>query len=109
MRVLGRHGVHPGEREQPQPFDLDLILDVEATRARRSDALEDTVDYAAIEARVRSIVETTSFALLERLGQEILDALLADRRIRNAEIAIGKPGLLGGATPVVRVRAQNAL
>lgn len=107
MRVLGRHGANPGERDRPQPFDIDLVLDVDATRARRSDALEDTVDYAAIEARVRSIVKTTSFALLERLGQEILDALLHDRRIRAAEIAIGKPGLLDGATPVVRVRAQN--
>jgi len=107
MRVLGRHGANPSEREQPQPFDLDLVLDVDVTRARHSDALEDTVDYAAIESRVRSIVETTSFALLERLGQEILEALFADPRIAHAEIAIGKPGLLGGATPVVRLRARN--
>ncbi len=105
--MFGRHGANPGERQQPQPFDLDLVLDVDVARARHSDALEDTIDYAAVEARVRSIVETSSFALLERLGQEILDALLTDRRIRNAEVAIGKPGLLGGATPVVRLRARN--
>ncbi len=66
------------------------------------------MDYAALEARVRSIVETTSFALLERLGQEILDAIMTDRRIRSAEIALAKPGLLSGATPVVRLRARNA-
>ena len=107
MRVLGRHGALPGERDRPQPFDVDVVLDVDVARARRSDALEDTIDYAAVEARVRTIVEGTSFALLERLGQEILDALFADKRIGGAEIAIGKPGLLAGATPVVRLRARN--
>ncbi|HXF33614.1 MAG TPA: dihydroneopterin aldolase [Candidatus Acidoferrales bacterium] len=107
MRVFGRHGANPGERERPQPFDVDLVLGVDVKRARRTDALEDTVDYAAIAARVRSIVEGTSFALLERLGQEILDALFEDRRIESAEIALAKPGLLSGATPVVRLRARN--
>lgn len=107
MRAFGRHGANPGERERPQPFDVDLILEVDVKRARRSDALEDTVDYAAIEARVRSIVETTSFALLERLGQEILDAVFSDRRIASAEIALAKPELLAGATPIVRLRERN--
>jgi len=84
-----------------------VILRVDVSEARRSDALADTVDYAAVASAVRSIVETSSFALLERLGQEILDVLMRDRRIVEAEVAIAKPGLLAGATPVVRVRAKN--
>lgn len=108
MRVFGRHGANPGERDQPQPFDVDLTIDADVGPARRSDALEDTIDYSEIEARVRSIIETTSFALLERLGQEILDAVMTDQRIKGAAIAIGKPGLLAGATPVVRLHARNA-
>lgn len=107
LRVLGRHGANPGERERPQPFEIDLVLEADLARARRSDALADTIDYDALSARVREIVATTSFALLERLGEEILTALLADRRILAAEIAIAKPGLLGGATPRVRLRATR--
>jgi dihydroneopterin aldolase len=56
---------------------------------------------------VRRIVASTSFALLERLGQEIMDGLLTDSRIVAAEVAIAKPGLLHGATPLVRVRARR--
>lgn len=107
LRVLGRHGANPGERERPQPFEIDLVLEADLARARRSDALADTIDYDALSARVREIVATTSFALLERLGEEILTALLADRRILAAEIAIAKPGFLGGATPRVRLRATR--
>lgn len=107
IRAFGRHGANPGERERPQPFEVDVILRVDVSEARRSDALADTVDYAAVASAVRSIVETSSFALLERLGQEILDVLMRDRRIVEAEVAIAKPGLLAGATPVVRVRAKN--
>jgi dihydroneopterin aldolase len=107
LRVLGRHGANPGERDRPQPFEIDVVLEVDLAAARRSDDLEDTLDYAAIDARIREIVTTTSFALLERLGQAILDALLADRRIRVAEVSIAKPGLLAGATAVVRVRSKG--
>lgn len=52
-------------------------------------------------------MSATSFALLERLGQVLLEALLADERVRAAEVSIAKPGLLAGATPVVRVRAAR--
>jgi dihydroneopterin aldolase len=46
--------------------------------------------------------------LLERLGQDMLDTILADPRIRAATVQIAKPRLLAGATPVVTLRAQRA-
>lgn len=103
IRAYGRHGADPGERDRPQAFDLDVELDVDLTRARSSDALADTVDYAAVHARVVGLVKETSFALLERLGEEVLVMLLQDARIRSARVRIGKPHLLAGATPCVTV------
>ncbi len=51
IRAYGRHGANPGERDAAQPFDLDveLVADVDL-RARTSDDLADTIDYAAIHA-----------------------------------------------------------
>lgn len=107
LRVQGRHGALPGERDRPQPFVIDLVLEVDVARARRSDDLSDTIDYATVAADVRRIVEQTSFRLLERLGDEILAMLLRDERVISAEIAIAKPAKLDGATPVVRLRARS--
>lgn len=106
MHVFGHHGANPGEQDIAQPFDIDLLLDVDLRAARASDALADTVDYAALHALVGGIVARERYALLERLGQTILDAVLADSRIRHARVRIAKPRLLAGATPAVTLSAD---
>ena len=108
IRAFGRHGANPGEKDVPQPFDVDLTLDVDLAAARGSDALADTIDYAKLHATVVRIVAERSFDLLERLGQELLEEVLADVRIVRASVRIAKPGLLAGATPAVTLRAERA-
>jgi len=105
IRAHGRHGALPGERDRPQPFDIDIDIELDLTAARKSDALEDTLDYAALHARVVHIVSERSFRLLERLADEILNDVMTDRRIARADVTIAKPGILDGATPSVRVTA----
>ena len=107
MRVWGRHGANPGEREVVQAFDVELALGVDLRAAARSDALEDTIDYSSVHATLIGIVQSQSYALLERLAQAILDAIFSDIRIRSADITIAKPGILGGATPSVTLQRLN--
>jgi 7,8-dihydroneopterin aldolase/epimerase/oxygenase len=107
MRAYGRHGASASERERLQPFDLEVEIEADLTAARRSDVLEDTIDYAALHERIVGLVANSSFALLERLGQHILDDLLGDARIVCARVTIAKPGSLGGATPAVTVSAAR--
>jgi dihydroneopterin aldolase len=104
IRVFGRHGANPGEKDVPQPFDIDVSLDVDLSSARTSDALADTVNYDALH---KAIVRDRSYDLLERLGQDMLDAILADPRVARASVQIAKPQLLAGATPVVTLRASR--
>jgi len=104
IRVFARHGANPGERDVPQPFDIDVTLEADLRAARASDKLADTIDYAALHAAIMRVVAKTSYSLLERLGQDVIDAILADTRIVSAQVCIAKPGLLGGATPAVTVR-----
>ena len=107
IRVFGRHGANPGEKDVPQPFDIDVALEVDLGNARRSDALADTIDYDALHTAIVRIVRERSYDLLERLGQDVLDAIFADPRIVQASVSIGKPRLLAGATPVVTLRQQR--
>lgn len=107
MRVMGRHGAYEGERDAEQPFDLELRLELDLRAAESSDALADTIDYDALHKRIAGIVQQTSFALLERLAGEILVAVFADARIARAELSIGKPGILGGATATVTLAREN--
>jgi len=101
IRAWGRHGANPGEKDRPQPFDLDVRLEADLTHAERSDALADTVDYDALHRDVVAIVETRSYDLLERLAGEIAARALADPRVTRVRVSIAKPRLLAGATPVI--------
>jgi dihydroneopterin aldolase len=107
LRAYGRHGVSEAERAHPQPFDVDVCLEVDADRARSSDEIGDTIDYAALGERVRHVVETTSYALIERLAQEILDDVLRDGRVASARVTVAKPHALAGATPSVTLAAAR--
>lgn len=109
IRAWGRHGADPGEQGVPQPIDVELVIEFDAAAARASDDLRDTIDYAALHAEVVDIVTRTSCRLLERLGELILEAAMRDERVVAARVALAKPGLLGGATPVVTLgRTRSA-
>lgn len=101
IRAWGHHGANPGEQDVAQPFDIDLAFELDLRPARASDDLADTVSYAEVHAAIVRIVARERFALLERLGEAIFDALFADPRIARARVSIAKPRLLAGATPVV--------
>jgi dihydroneopterin aldolase len=107
IRAWGRHGANPGEQDVPQPLDIDLTIELDLTHARATDALNDTVSYADMHARVVRTVARECCALLERLGELILDAVMSDTRIARAHVSIAKPRLLAGATPVVTLHRER--
>ena len=107
IRAWGRHGANAGEQDVPQPFDIDVLFELDLAAARASDALADTVSYADVHARIVRTVARERYALLERLGEVILDELMSDTRIAHARISIAKPRLLSGATPVVTLYRER--
>ena len=46
LRVFAYHGVNAEEKEKGQPFELDVTLAADLSRAGQSDDLSDTVNYA---------------------------------------------------------------
>jgi dihydroneopterin aldolase len=107
VRVFGRHGANPGEREREQPFDVNVRIELNLQAASHSDDLNDTLDYAQLHQRIAAVVQSTSFVLLERLGSELLHEIFRDPRVARAEVQIAKPQLLDGATPSVRLCREN--
>jgi dihydroneopterin aldolase len=108
IRAFGHHGADPGEKVVAQPFDIDVTLELDLSAARRSDALADTLDYSTLHATIVRLVADRSYDLIERLGADLLDAILADPRVQRASVRIAKPELLAGATPAVTVHAVRS-
>jgi dihydroneopterin aldolase len=90
-------GVSEAERSMRRPVRIDLELGVDLEAAGVSDDLGDTLDYAAVHARVVDVVEGRAHALVEALGRRIFDALFAEfERIDWIAIEIRKPNPLAG-------------
>ena len=102
LRLFGRHGVHPHEKEQGQDFVFDVDLDVGERGV--SDRLEDAVDYREVALAVQAVSDARSYDLLEALAAGVAEELLrrfgAERvLVRVAKPAV-KPGGLDGTAGV---------
>ncbi len=90
LRVLGTHGALPGEQDQPQPFELDLVVETDLADAARSDDLATTVDYGRLVEDARRIVATGRFQLLEALAEAIAEAVLGEERVTSVTVGLRK-------------------
>jgi dihydroneopterin aldolase len=91
LRVLGRCGVLPLEREQDQPLDIDVDLDCDLSVAGGSDELADTIDYGAVCQQVEAAVRERPANLLEHMAHRVLSAVLdLDNRIEAVTVGVRK-------------------
>jgi len=88
LRVLGTHGVLPEERDRPQPFEIDIDMEVDLRRAGRSDQLADTIDYGAVAEAVAAAVAGPHVDLLEHLADRIATAAWEAARRQSVPSAL---------------------
>ncbi len=87
IRCEGRHGVPDEERERPQPFVVDLEIEVEAAE----DDLSATADYDGVLRVVRGLVATESFHLIETLARRIAEVVASQPGSLSCRATVHKP------------------
>jgi len=90
LRELGVHGVLPEEQTRPQPFEVDVEIDVDLKAAGESDNLDDTVDYSAVAEAVSRVVRSERYHLLERLATRIAEVCRGDPRVVAVSVTVRK-------------------
>jgi 7,8-dihydroneopterin aldolase/epimerase/oxygenase len=102
IRAEGTHGARTGEKDEAQPFVIDLDLEVDVG----DDRIDGTADYRNVTERARAVVAEGSFDLIETLAEEIAKACLAFDRVMRATVVVHKPraaerlGIQGAAAAV---------
>jgi dihydroneopterin aldolase len=89
IEVEGRHGVFDEEQERPQPFVIDLELEVNPTE----DDLAATADYAQVVSVVRGLMATESFRLIETLAMRVARVVADLPGVRSCRAKVHKPGV----------------
>ena len=112
MVFQARHGVHDREKVNAQRFEVDVDLLLDLQPAGLEDDLARTLDYGRVYETVRTIVESTTFNLIEALAEAIAHELLSDFpgleevtvRVRKPEVQLGGPLRFAG----VQVRRRRS-
>jgi 7,8-dihydroneopterin aldolase/epimerase/oxygenase len=91
LRIFGRHGVYPEEREEGQDFLFDVELDVGDRGS--SDRLEDAVDYNAVARAVREVSAAQNYSLLEALAGAVADELESRFAAERVLVRVTKPAV----------------
>ena len=93
-------GVYDWERRIRQNVVIDLEMDCDARRAAASDAIEATIDYKRVAARVVEFAGQSQFALVETLAERIAQLLIAEFGVAHLRLTVRKPGALAGCGSV---------
>lgn len=96
VKVETRLGVPDWERMVAQTIVLDIELAMPHSRSCQSDAIEDTIDYGHIVARIRQTLDENCFKLVEALAEHVCQLILTEFGTPWVKVKVAKPGILPG-------------
>ena len=87
-------GFNPEERIHPQDVSVDITLYTNTQTAAATDNINEAADYKSIKKEILSMIENSSFNLLEKLTEETAEICLHNPHIHHADVSIKKIGAL---------------
>ena len=94
VKVETKLGVPEWERQTPQTILLDIEIAMPHSRACQTDAIDDTIDYGKVVARIRQTLAEHSFQLVEALAEHVCQLILAEFGAPWVKVKVSKPGIL---------------
>jgi dihydroneopterin aldolase/2-amino-4-hydroxy-6-hydroxymethyldihydropteridine diphosphokinase len=110
IRVSGTIGVLAEEQARTQPFEVDLVLDFDASAAGATDELARSVDYGVPIAIAHRIVSGERHQLLERVATRIAEEILLLDGVEAVEVTVRKLKVPVGEdvrSSAVRIRRER--
>jgi dihydroneopterin aldolase len=112
LEVWSRVGCTAAERAFPQRLEVDVDLFLPLRRAGETDDLAATVDYAAVAARVKAVLESGERRLAETLAERAAALVLKEFRVPAVRVNVRKralPGIAHAEVSVLRGRPQGKI
>lgn len=92
LHFVARHGVLPEEKQTSQKFSATVELELPLAEAGRTDRLDQTIDYCAVQAVARNVIEGAHKKLIETLAESVAQELLkAFPPVHAVTVEITKP------------------
>ncbi|MDJ0774902.1 MAG: dihydroneopterin aldolase [Mastigocoleus sp. MO_167.B18] len=91
IRAYGYTGFLPEEQVLGQWFEVNTSLYLDVSTAANTDDIKDTLDYRSVIDLIKHLVQTSKFALVEKLAVTIADSILQQSdRLTKVEVTLTK-------------------
>ena len=92
MEFYGYHGVFSEETRLGQRFAVDLTVELDLSKAGKSDNLDESINYADLYNVCKDIVEGKPFKLVEAVAENIAGTILENFSLVEAcHVKVIKP------------------
>ena len=91
IAARGRHGLFAFERENGQPFIVDVCLGLDLGPAATAHDLDRTVDYGTLAQRIHDEITGEPVDLIETLALRMVDLCLEYEPVRWVGVTVHKP------------------
>lgn len=78
MEFYGYHGVFEEETKLGQRFRVDLVVELDLSKAGETDQLEYSVNYASLYKYCKEVVEGKPYKLVESVAEQVAKKILAE-------------------------------
>ena len=92
IRLDARIGIYKRERSITQTVELDLEIALPDDRVFKSGKVADTIDYAVVIERIRSVLIEQHYGLVENLAEHVAQILLGEFHAPWVRVSIAKVG-----------------
>src|SRR3954468_23186799 len=100
LRLEAWIGLYRHEKIAPQTIELDLEIGVPGDAVFASGRVQDTIDYGVAVERIRALLASEKFGLVESLADRIARLLIDEFHSPRVRVSISKLGILRDARRV---------
>jgi dihydroneopterin aldolase len=91
LRAFAHHGVFDHERQDGQPFVIDVQVRLPLGAAAGSDDLSRTVHHSELAEQVVAAVERDPVDLIETVAERVAAVALSFAAVESVRVAVHKP------------------
>ena len=84
-------GIAPEEKKMGQELIVDVTLEIDSTKASKSDNVADTVSYVDVYQTVQKTGQAKSYSLIEFFAEELASKLLQLALVNSVRVKVHKP------------------
>lgn len=87
-------GVHAWEENINREIIINAEIETNDLSSLSSDDIKDTIDYDILILKIKNLVNSKRFKLIEKMAAEIMREIMEDARISRCKLEIDKVGVI---------------